>query len=61
MMFMLGLISSCTVLFFLSFLPPNAGNNFLIWKKLKHVDSEDDSPFPKTGEFTLLYIRHILL
>ena len=57
MMFMLGLMFSCTYAFFLTYpkmalLTPDRGTNFLIWKQIK--TGRRGFPFPRTGDYLLL-------
>ena len=57
MMFMVGLMSSCTDAFFLTYpkmalLPPDRGTNFLIWKQIQ--TGRREFPFPRTGDYLLL-------
>ena len=57
MMFMLGLMSSCTDAFFLTYpkmalLPPDRCTNFFIWKQIK--TGRREFPFPRTGNYLLL-------
>ena len=58
MMFMLGLMSSCTDAFFLTYpkmalLSPDRGTNFLIWKQIK--TGRREFPFPRTQDYLLLH------
>ena len=60
MMFMLGLMTSCTDAFFLTYpkmalLPPDRGTNFLIWKQIK--TGRRGFSFPRTGDYLLLFIE----
>ena len=58
MMFMLGLMPSCTDAFFLTYpkmalLPPDRDTNFLIWKQIK--TGRRGFPLPRTGDYLLLF------